>query len=139
MDLAERLAPDALEVVAAVAGRARGQDAGGAEDLGRDADERRLADAALAEHDSMLAGLVDGREQIAELRSPTGEERAPVDRRRRPEGGVERLQAFDLLRLTPFQPRTHPLDPRGRAIQVPVPATAGPSSDGGPLDRMPGR
>ena len=108
--LAERLSPHALEVVAPIARRARGEHVRGGEDFRRDADERGLADSALAVDDCVLAGLVGDVEQVAELSRAAREERPAIDGRRRPERLGERPQTVDLLRLPPLQPRTHPTD-----------------------------
>jgi hypothetical protein len=107
-ELAERLAPHALVVVAPVAGRPRSDDARGREHLGGHTDERGLADAALAVDDGVLPRLLGHREEVAELSGPAREEALAVDRRCRPEHLGERPQPLDLLRFPALQPSCHP-------------------------------
>jgi hypothetical protein len=99
LDLAERLAPDGAEVVAHVARRAGGEHAGAAQQLGSDRCERRLAHAALAVDDGVLAGLRDDGEDVRDLLGATGEEAAPVDRRRGAECLGDTTHAVEQLRL----------------------------------------
>ncbi len=132
MDLAERLPPDTLEVVAPVAGRARGDDVRRAEHLGSDADEGGLADSPLAVDERVLAGLLGDGEEISELPRPAREERLPVDGCRRAEDLGQCLEALDLLRLAALQPRAHGLDRTALADGVTTPRA-------GSAGRTPGR
>ena len=108
LELAECLSPDALVVVAPVARRPGGHDAGRGEHLGRHADERGLADPTLAVDDRVLTRLLGHGEEIAELTRPPGEEAPAIDRRSRAERLGQRLEASDLLRLASFQLPAHP-------------------------------
>ena len=107
-ELAERLAPHAFVVVAPVAGRPRGDDARGREHFGGDADERGLADAALAVDHGVLPWLLGNGEEIAELACPPREEALAIDRCGRAEHLGERPQPLDLLRFPTLQPACHP-------------------------------
>ena len=98
-DLGERLAPDAREVVADVAGGTRRQRVRALEQLSRDCRERRLPHATLAVDDRVLARLRDDREDLADLIGAAGEEAATVDRRCRTEALADALHPIEQLLL----------------------------------------